>query len=262
MQPRGRCSGGIWLQLPVAPKEGFCLRVQKPGRQLPWQVVPTFRPPMQRKGNYAKQCTGHQQWVGVQVCDVFCVLAAMELPLTCSWRPSMWTPSCGGLVIGAEVDVNLRRQCFFLATRDFFFPHLLPSSSPICTLVPLHYFRQSTVACGKAVMRAAAADQAGNDGLEGGVRGKLLGFRRDLSVVPSRSVSSVLDTLTPEFELYVRLRERRQVLRPKTLEVPGMDLQLCVCRFDPFEVCPSVGTVVTAVVVCGVPKWWHSFGYG
>ncbi|MQM11395.1 hypothetical protein Taro_044301, partial [Colocasia esculenta] len=33
---------------------------------------------------------------------------------------------------------------------------------------------------GKAVMRAAVADQAGNDKLEGGVRGKLLGFRRDL----------------------------------------------------------------------------------
>ncbi|MQL77986.1 hypothetical protein Taro_010405 [Colocasia esculenta] len=30
------------------------------------------------------------------------------------------------------------------------------------------------------------------------------------SVVSSRSVSSVLDTLTPEFELYVRLRERLQ----------------------------------------------------
>ncbi|MQL93467.1 hypothetical protein Taro_026115, partial [Colocasia esculenta] len=29
-------------------------------------------------------------------------------------------------------------------------------------------------------------------------------------VVPSRSVSSDLDTLTPVFELYVRLRERRQ----------------------------------------------------
>ncbi|MQL74905.1 hypothetical protein Taro_007286, partial [Colocasia esculenta] len=33
-------------------------------------------------------------------------------------------------------------------------------------------------------------------------------------------------------------------------------------RFDPFEVCPGVGTVVTAVVACGVPEWWHSFGYG
>ncbi|MQM10646.1 hypothetical protein Taro_043545, partial [Colocasia esculenta] len=32
--------------------------------------------------------------------------------------------------------------------------------------------------------------------------------------------------------------------------------------FDPFEVCPSVGTVVTAVVACGVPEWLHSFGYG
>ncbi|MQM04592.1 hypothetical protein Taro_037396 [Colocasia esculenta] len=33
-------------------------------------------------------------------------------------------------------------------------------------------------------------------------------------------------------------------------------------RFDLFEVCPGVGTVVTAVVACGVPEWWHSFGYG
>ncbi|MQL84760.1 hypothetical protein Taro_017278 [Colocasia esculenta] len=33
-------------------------------------------------------------------------------------------------------------------------------------------------------------------------------------------------------------------------------------RFDPFEVCPGVGTVVTAVVACGVPEWWNSFSYG
>ncbi|MQL99883.1 hypothetical protein Taro_032613 [Colocasia esculenta] len=33
-------------------------------------------------------------------------------------------------------------------------------------------------------------------------------------------------------------------------------------RFDSFEVCPGVGIVVTAVVACGVPEWWHSFGYG
>ncbi|MQL92517.1 hypothetical protein Taro_025138 [Colocasia esculenta] len=33
-------------------------------------------------------------------------------------------------------------------------------------------------------------------------------------------------------------------------------------RFDPFEVCPGVGTVVTAVMACGAPEWWHSFGYG
>ncbi|MQM01997.1 hypothetical protein Taro_034755 [Colocasia esculenta] len=52
-----------------------------------------------------------------------------------------------------------------------------------------------------------------------------------------------------------------RVLRPETLEVPDMDLQLC-SRFDPFEVCPGVGTVVTAVVARGVPEWWHSFGYG
>ena len=37
-------------------------------------------------------------------------------------------------------------------------------------------------------------------------------------VVPSRSVSSDLDTLTPVFELYVRLRERRQ-----------WDSDTCVC---------------------------------
>ncbi|MQL96969.1 hypothetical protein Taro_029648 [Colocasia esculenta] len=73
----------------------------------------------------------------------------------------------------------------------------------------------------------------------------VLGVCPGTCVVPSRSVLSVLDTLTSVFELYVRLRERRQwdndfpeliftrlVLRPETLEVPGMDLQLCVCRLD------------------------------
>ncbi|MQL89780.1 hypothetical protein Taro_022358 [Colocasia esculenta] len=71
-----------------------------------------------------------------------------------------------------------------------------------------------------------------------------------------------LDTLTPVFELYVRLRERRQELGPEFLKVPGMGLQ-CVrlqSRFDPFEVCPGVGTVVTAIVP--VPRvgnglWWY-----
>ncbi|MQL70985.1 hypothetical protein Taro_003307 [Colocasia esculenta] len=38
----------------------------------------------------------------------------------------------------------------------------------------------------------------------------VLGVCPGTCVVPSRSVSSVLDTLTPVFELYVRLRERRQ----------------------------------------------------
>ncbi|MQM12025.1 hypothetical protein Taro_044937 [Colocasia esculenta] len=28
------------------------------------------------------------------------------------------------------------------------------------------------------------------------------------------------------------------------------------------KVCPGVGTVVTDIVACGVPEWWHSFGYG
>ncbi|MQL75945.1 hypothetical protein Taro_008315 [Colocasia esculenta] len=110
-------------------------------------------------------------------------------------------------------------------------------------------------------MRAAAVDQVGNDGLEGGVRGKLLGFRRDLRLLVNRcgtvEVCVVfLDTLIPVFELYVRLRERWQW----DSDFPEFVL-LSLSRFDSFEVCPGVGTVVTAVVVCGVPEWWHSFGY-
>ncbi|MQM06367.1 hypothetical protein Taro_039189 [Colocasia esculenta] len=136
-------------------------------------------------------------------------------------------------------------------------------------------------------MRVAAADQAGNDRLEGGVRGKLLGFQRDLRLLVNRVFGKkcgtvevcvvFLDTLIPVFELYVRLRERRQwdndfsefVLL--SLGAPARDSggarhgPAAVClqsRFDSFEVCPGVGTVVTAIVVCGVPEWWHSFGYG
>ncbi|MQM17331.1 hypothetical protein Taro_050299 [Colocasia esculenta] len=41
----------------------------------------------------------------------------------------------------------------------------------------------------------------------------------------------------------------------------GLDTGL-ISKFDSFEVCPGDGTVVTTVVVCGVPEWWHSFGYG
>ncbi|MQL81084.1 hypothetical protein Taro_013534, partial [Colocasia esculenta] len=41
-----------------------------------------------------------------------------------------------------------------------------------------------------------------------------------------------------------------------------LDLSSVTSRFDPFEVCPGVGIVVTAIVACGVPEWWHSFGYG
>ncbi|MQM09706.1 hypothetical protein Taro_042582 [Colocasia esculenta] len=62
-------------------------------------------------------------------------------------------------------------------TRGFFFPHFLLSSSPTFPFVLLHYFRRSTGARGKAVVRVVAADQAGNDGLEGGIRGKLLGVQ-------------------------------------------------------------------------------------
>ncbi|MQL89356.1 hypothetical protein Taro_021929, partial [Colocasia esculenta] len=89
------------------------------------------------------QCAGHQQWVGVQVCDVDYVLAAMGSPEPCS------------------------------------FPLSLPSSSPTFTLKPLHEFRWSTGVRGAAVVCVAAANQAGNDELERGVRGAFLGFRRD-----------------------------------------------------------------------------------
>ncbi|MQL98902.1 hypothetical protein Taro_031615 [Colocasia esculenta] len=61
-----------------------------------------------------------------------------------------------------------------------------------------------------------------------------------------------LDTLTPMFELYVR------VLRPETLEVPGMDLQLCVCRCGVARYgvpCYGTGLLVVSVLVvwCDLP---------
>ncbi|MQL73710.1 hypothetical protein Taro_006041, partial [Colocasia esculenta] len=141
----------------------------------------------------------------------------------------------GYVLVFSALDINSG-----LASRGN--PSLLhsppsPLLSPTCTLVPLHYIRRLTGARGKAVMCATAADQAGNDGLEGGIRGKLLGFQRDLRfTMPGDWVFELaecgdpapileclssqcgiveacvvfLDTLTPVFELYVRLRERRQ----------------------------------------------------
>ncbi|MQL76282.1 hypothetical protein Taro_008676 [Colocasia esculenta] len=99
-------------------------------------------------------------------------------------------------------------------------------------------------------------------------------------VVPSRSVSSDLDTLTPLLELYVRLRERRLVLvvggtdtssrhwspaspspvphssepRPGSLEVPGMGMRPCGSQvvftaFVPvFLVCSVLGEFPTEPV--------------
>ncbi|MQM04128.1 hypothetical protein Taro_036920 [Colocasia esculenta] len=69
-------------------------------------------------------------------------------------------------------------------------------------------------------------------------------------VVPSRSVSSVLDTFTPMLELYVRLRERRQLdndleLRPESLKVPGMGPRQCGPRLW----CWVVSTVVWLLLV-------------
>ncbi|MQL91280.1 hypothetical protein Taro_023896 [Colocasia esculenta] len=96
-----------------------------------------------------------------------------------------------------------------------------------------------------------------------------------------------LDTFTPMFEFYMYWAPASPVLvphfrelGPESLKVPGMGLQsvaglrvrgyeterlfsCCVVRsrFDPFEVCPGVGIVVTAVVACELvylrfPSWY------
>ncbi|MQL79541.1 hypothetical protein Taro_011984 [Colocasia esculenta] len=103
-------------------------------------------------------------------------------------------------------------------------------------------------------MRAAAVDQAGNDGLEGGVRGKLLGFQRDLSCLTcSRGA---------EVGPFVRDCETER------------SFLCCVVRVGYWPDQPVVRSRVVAsflsdscfatrrVVACGVPEWWHSFGYG
>ncbi|MQL68953.1 hypothetical protein Taro_001244 [Colocasia esculenta] len=51
-----------------------------------------------------------------------------------------------------------------------------------------------------------------------------------------------LNTITPVFELYVRLRERRQLgsdleLGPESLKVPGIDLQLCGLQTEMWFLC-------------------------
>ncbi|MQL70355.1 hypothetical protein Taro_002663 [Colocasia esculenta] len=212
--------------------------------------------------------------VGVQVCDVDCVLAAMVLPLT-------WL------------------------TRALFFPHSLPSPSPTFTLEPLHEFRWSTGVRGAAVVRVVAANQAGNDELERGVCGVFLGFRRDsrffgssiafLSVVVRRLFRNASLVGYPRFfvsqaHVFVVLGvcpgvvlvglhscltcSRGAAVGPFVRDCEAERLLLCcvvrvgywpdqpVSRFDSFEVCPGVGIVVTMVVACGVPEWWHSFGFG
>ncbi|MQL74865.1 hypothetical protein Taro_007207, partial [Colocasia esculenta] len=68
----------------------------------------------------------------------------------------------------------------------------------------------------------------------------VLGICPGTCVVPSRSVSSVLDTLTPVFELYVRLRERRQ--RPAT----------CVCGCAVARSAFVVGGVVLVGLHCSL----------
>ncbi|MQM07392.1 hypothetical protein Taro_040233 [Colocasia esculenta] len=82
----------------------------------------------------------------------------------------------------------------------------------------------------------------------------VLGAFLGTCVVPSRSMSSVLNTLTPMLELYVRLRERRQrattlphfrKLRPESLKVQGMGLQLCGLQVW----CWLVSTILWLVLV-------------
>ncbi|MQL94247.1 hypothetical protein Taro_026903 [Colocasia esculenta] len=75
----------------------------------------------------------------------------------------------------------------------------------------------------------------------------VLGVCLGTCVVPSRSMSYVLDTLTPVFELYVRLRERRQrAVCPGvgTVVVVVCERRLTGCGLT-HVVCPVVGTVVS-----------------
>ncbi|MQL89811.1 hypothetical protein Taro_022390 [Colocasia esculenta] len=142
-------------------------------------------------------------------------------------------------------------------------------------------------------MRSTAADQAGNDRLEGGIRGKLLGFgdvavynqwtaidaaANLCSVVVRRLFRNASLVGYPRFfvsqaRVFVVLGvcpgtcvvPLRAAVGPFVRDCEAERLFLyCVVRskFDSFEMCPGVGTVVTAVVACGVPEWWHSFGYG
>ncbi|MQM23211.1 hypothetical protein Taro_056274 [Colocasia esculenta] len=70
-----------------------------------------------------------------------------------------------------------------------------------------------------------------------------------------------LDTLTPQFELYVRLRERR-VLRPETLEVSGMDLQLCVYRSNGLVVVANSAILCVASDILWFGYKGLAFGLG
>ncbi|MQL91619.1 hypothetical protein Taro_024225, partial [Colocasia esculenta] len=144
-----------------------------------------------------------------------------------------------------DVDVNW-------LTRALFFPHSLLSTSPTFTFELLHKFRWLAGARGKVVVRVVAADQAGNVELERGVRGAFLGFRRDSRFFGSSIVFlSMCGVLAP-----VALLEC--VVHVLDMWFTWMRMS----RFDSFEVCPGGGTVVTTIVACGVPEWWHRFGYG
>ncbi|MQL80199.1 hypothetical protein Taro_012625 [Colocasia esculenta] len=126
-------------------------------------------------------------------------------------------------------------------------------------------------------MRAVAADRAGNDGLEGGVRWKLLGghfvcsggfcsedlgvnivgpFIRDCEAERLFLCCVVRVGYWPD-QPVDRSRVVASFFATRALLAPVV----VVSRFDSFEVCPGVGTVVTAIVACGVPEWWHSFSY-
>ncbi|MQL76275.1 hypothetical protein Taro_008660 [Colocasia esculenta] len=105
--------------------------------------------------------------------DINSGLASKWVTSTLCWRP--WVAVNMFL---ASIDVDVYRK-----PEPSSFPIFSSPLSPPFTFVPLHYFRQLTGARGKAVMRAVAADQAGNDGLEGGVRRKLLGVSARFEVL-------------------------------------------------------------------------------
>ncbi|MQL99835.1 hypothetical protein Taro_032564, partial [Colocasia esculenta] len=141
----------------------------------------------------------------------------------------------------------------------------------------------SAGARGKAVVCVVAADRAGNGELECGVRGAFLGFRRDsrffgglieflrailcvlagftVKILASTSVDAEFFTgrLTASLLSVVVWRLFRNaslvgyprffVSQARVFVVLGVLSRYNVSRFDPFEVCPSVGTVWYLVVV-------------
>ncbi|MQL87697.1 hypothetical protein Taro_020252, partial [Colocasia esculenta] len=152
-----------------------------------------------------------------------------------------------------------------------------------CVLIVLWYFIL------EAVVRVVEAEQMGDDRLEGDVRGKLLGFCREsrfyrslialLRVLHAGELGGLIDPdigscffgLSLAYSGVVLVGphscltcSRGAEVGPFVRDCEAERLFLCCVvrsRFDSFEVCSGVGTVVIAIVACRVPEWWHSFSY-